>query len=221
MDGSVLFSLRLSLQVAAVATVLIVLVGTGMAYILASKNFRGREPLDILLTLPLVLPPTVTGYYLILFMGRNGLLGKYLFHWTGWSIMFTWYAAVLASFFVALPLMIKTMRAAIESVDTNLIKVSYTLGHGEFKTFLKVILPLSKKGMIAGAVLSFARAMGEFGATLMIAGNIPGRTATMPIAIYTSASSGDWSKANMMVIFFTLVSGAFLYIANQLTKKVL
>jgi molybdate transport system permease protein len=221
MDGSVLFALRLSLQVATVATLWVVLIGTLMAFILARKNFRGKEILDIFLTLPLVLPPTVTGYYLILFMGRNGLLGKHLFHWTGWSIMFTWYAAVLASFFVALPLMIKTMRAAIESVDRNLIKVSYSLGHGEVKTFLKVILPLSKKGMIAGAVLSFARAMGEFGATLMIAGNIPGKTATMPIAIYTSASSGDWSKANMMVIFFTLVSGVFLYIANQLTKKVL
>ena len=98
MDESVLFSLRLSLQVAIGATVLVVLVGTGMSFILARKNFRGKEILDIFLTLPLVLPPTVTGYYLILFMGRNGLLGKYLFHWTGWSIMFTWYAAVLASF---------------------------------------------------------------------------------------------------------------------------
>ena len=221
MDGSVLFSLRLSLQVATAATVLVVLIGTWMAFILARKNFRGKEILDIVLTLPLVLPPTVTGYYLVILMGRNGLVGKYLFHWTGWSIMFTWYAAVLASFFVALPLMIKTTRAAIESVDKNLIKVSYTLGHGEFKTFWNVILPLSKKGVIAGAVLSFARAMGEFGATLMIAGNIPGKTATMPIAIYTSASSGDWPKANIMVIFFTLVSGFFLYIANKLSKKVI
>jgi molybdate transport system permease protein len=221
MDGSILFSLRLSLQVATVATLLVVLIGTLMAFILARKYFKGKELLDILLTLPLVLPPTVTGYYLILFMGRNGLLGKYLFHWTGWSIMFTWYAAVLASFIVALPLMIKTTRAAIESVDQNLINVSYTLGHGELKTFFRVILPLSRKGMIAGAVLSFARAMGEFGATLMVAGNIPGKTTTMPIAIYTSASSGEWSKANMMVVFFTLVSGFFLYIANKLSKRVI
>jgi molybdate transport system permease protein len=219
MDESVLFSLRLSLQVAIAATGLVVLVGTGMSFILARKNFRGKEILDILLTLPLVLPPTVTGYYLILFMGRNGLLGKHLYHWTDWSIMFTWYAAVLASFVVALPLMIKTTRAAIESVDQNLVKVSYTLGRGELKTFFKVILPLSKKGMIAGAVLSFARAMGEFGATLMVAGNIPGKTATMPIAIYTAASSGDWAKANGMVVFFTLVSAAFLYIANKLGKR--
>jgi len=221
MDASILVPLRLSLQVAIAATVLVVLIGTLMSFLLARKAFKGKEILDIFLTLPLVLPPTVTGYYLILFMGRNGLLGKYLYHWTGWNIMFTWYAAVLASFIVALPLMIKTTRAAIESVDTNLIKVSYTLGHGEFKTFFKVILPLSKKGMIAGAVLSFARAMGEFGATLMVAGNIPGKTATMPIAIYTSASSGDWARANMIVIFFTLVSGFFLYIANKLSKKVI
>jgi molybdate transport system permease protein len=219
MDGSIFIPLRLSLQVALAATVLVVLIGTLMSFVLARKTFRGKELLDILLTLPLVLPPTVVGYYLILFMGRNGLLGKYLFHWTGWSIMFTWYAAVLASFIVALPLMIKTTRAAFESVDQNLIKVSYTLGRGELKTFFKVILPLSKKGMIAGAVLSFARAMGEFGATLMVAGNIPGKTATMPIAIYTSASSGDWAKANGMVLFFTLVSAAFLYIANRLSKR--
>jgi molybdate transport system permease protein len=219
MNESILFSLRLSLQVAAAATFMVIVFGTTMSFVLARKSFRGKDILDILLTLPLVLPPTVTGYYLILLMGRNGLLGKYLYLWTGWSIMFTWYAAVLASFIVALPLMIKTTRAAIESVDKNLIKVSYTLGHGEFKTFFKVILPLSRKGIIAGAVLSFARAMGEFGATLMVAGNIPGRTNTMPIAIYTSASSGDWSKANMMVVFFTLVSAAFLYIANRLSKR--
>ena len=219
MDGSIFIPMRLSLQVALAATVLVVVIGTLMSFILARKTFKGKELLDILLTLPLVLPPTVIGYYLILFMGRNGLLGKYLFHLTGWSIMFTWYAAVLASFIVALPLMIKTTRAAFESVDQNLIKVSYTLGHGEFRTFFKVILPLSKKGMIAGAVLSFARAMGEFGATLMVAGNIPGKTATMPIAIYTSASSGDWAKANGMVLFFTLVSAAFLYIANRLSKR--
>ncbi|MCX5901970.1 MAG: ABC transporter permease subunit, partial [Proteobacteria bacterium] len=140
-------------------------------------------------------------------------------NWTGFSIMFTWYAAVLASFVVALPLMIKTSRAAMESIDRNLISASYTLGHSEFETFLKIILPLSRKGIIAGTVLSFARAMGEFGATLMLAGNIPGKTDTMPLAIYTSASSGDWSKANVMVIFFTLISGSFLYIANRFTKR--
>ena len=219
MESTLLFSLRLSIQVALAATFLIVMVGVTVAYLLASKNFKGKEFIDILFTLPLVLPPTVTGYYLIMLLGRNGLIGRFVYDWTGWGIMFTWYAAVLASFVVALPLMIRTARAAIESVDKSLIDASLTLGHSEFETALRVVLPLAKKGMIAGTVLSFARAMGEFGATLMVAGNIPGKTNTMPLAIYTSASSGDWSKANVMVIFFSLLSGLFLYIANQFTKR--
>jgi len=214
MDNTILFSIRLSFQVALVATFFIILFGVSIAYLLARRNFRGKEILDIIMTLPLVLPPTVTGYYLILIFGRNGWIGKLIYQWTGWTIMFTWYAAVLASFVVAIPLMIKTARAAIESVDENLINASYTLGHSETETALKVILPLAKKGIAAGAILSFARAMGEFGATLMIAGNIPGKTNTMPISIYSFANSGDWNKAHIMVIFLTLLSGAVLYLVN-------
>lgn len=221
MDSSILFSLRLSLQVAAVATFFVVLLGISIAYLLSMKRFRGRNLLDVLFTLPLVLPPTVTGYYLIIVFGRNGFIGRFIYDITGWTIMFTWYAAVLASFVVALPLMIKTASAAIESVDRNMINASYTLGHSEFVTAFKVILPLSKRGLIAGAVLSFARAMGEFGATLMVAGNIPGKTDTMPLAIYTLAGSGDWSAANLMVIFLTLLSGVFLYAANKLSRRII
>jgi molybdate transport system permease protein len=221
MEGSILFSVRLSLQVAAVSTALIVLAGIPVAYFLARKDFRGKELIDVLFTLPLVLPPTVTGYYLIILFGRNGFIGRVIYEWTGWSIMFTWYAAVLASFIVALPLMIKTTRAAIESVDRNLINASYTLGHSEFNTALKVILPLAKRGIVAGTVLSFARAMGEFGATLMLAGNLPGRTDTMPIAIYSLAGSGEWSQAHLMVLLMTAMSGVFLYIANRYTKRII
>lgn len=221
MDSSALFSLRLSLQVASVATVFIIVAGVTVAYFLAMRNFKGKEFVDILFTLPLVLPPTVIGYYLIIIFGRNGAIGKLIYEWTGWTVMFTWYAAVIASFVVALPLMIKTTRAAIESVDKNLINASYTLGRSEFETAMKVILPLSKKGIIAGAVLSFARAMGEFGATLMIAGNIPGKTNTMPIEIYAITSSGEWSKANMMVVILTIMSGLFLYMANKLSRRVI
>ena len=219
MESSTLFSLRLSLQVASVATVFVVLIGTGIAYVLARKNFAGRELLDVLFTIPLVLPPTVTGYYLVVIFGRNGLIGKAVYDWTGFTIMFTWYAAALASFVVALPLMVKTTRAAIESVDRNLINAAYTLGHGEIETALRVILPLAGKGIIAGSVLSFARAMGEFGATLMLAGNIPGKTDTMPLAIYSLASSGEWTQAHTMVILLTIMSGLFLYIANIFTKR--
>lgn len=219
MDSSVLFSMRLSLQVAAVATAFVCVTGITVAYFLARKDFKGKELLDILFTLPLVLPPTVTGYYLIILFGRNGIVGKIIYQWTGWTIMFTWYAAVLASFVVALPLMIKTVRAAIESVDANLINASYTLGRTEFETAVRIILPLAKKGIIAGVVLSFARAMGEFGATLMLAGNIPGKTDTMPLAIYSIAGSGEWSRAHVMVLLLTILSGGFLYLANKYSRR--
>lgn len=219
MEKSIFFSLWLSVHVALTATVFVIIVGVFIAYFLAKKNFRGREFMDVLLTLPLVLPPTVTGYYLILLLGRNGFIGKPVYELTGWSIMFTWYAAAVASFVVALPLMIKSARAAIESVDVDLINASYTLGHSELKTAFRVILPMAQKGIIAGGVLSFARAIGEFGATLMLAGNIQGRTDTMPIAIYSAASSGEWDKANAMVILLTLFSGFFLYTSNRLGKR--
>ena len=220
-DSSVLFSLRLSLQVAVLATIFVVVAGIPVAYVLGRMRFRGKELLDLFFTLPLVLPPTVTGYYLIVIFGRNGLLGRPIYEWTGWSIMFTWWAAALASFVVALPLMIKTTRAAIESVDRNLIDASYTLGHSELETTLKIILPLSGKGITAGAVLSFARALGEFGATLMLAGNISGKTDTMPLAIYSAATSGEWSEANFMVILFTVLSGLFLYVANKFSRRII
>jgi molybdate transport system permease protein len=220
LDSATLFSLRLSLQVAGLATLLVLVSGIGMAYLLARKDFWGKELLDICLTLPLVLPPTVTGYYLIIWFGRNGVLGRFIYEWTGWTIMFTWQAAVLAAYVVSLPLMIKTARAALEAVDPNLINASYTLGHSEWRTAFRVVLPLAKKGIIAGTVLTFARALGEFGATLMLAGNIPGKTDTMPLAIYTLAGSGEWSRANFMVLFLTLISGQFLYVANRFSRRV-
>lgn len=213
-----LFAIRLSLQVAATATCLIVPVGIFLAYLLARGKFRGKELLDVLLTLPLVLPPTVTGYYLVVVLGRNGVIGSRIHALTGWDIMFTWQAAVLASFIVAMPLMVKTARAAFESVDRQLLDVSATLGHSELTTLLRVLLPLARKGLIAGASLAFARALGEFGATLMLAGNIPGKTSTAPLAIYNFASNGDWPAANGLVLLFTLISGLFLYIANRYSR---
>ncbi len=214
-----MFSICLSIQVAAIATFFVVLFGTGIAYLLAMKNFQGKTLLDIVCTLPLVLPPSVTGYYLIMLFGRNGVLGKPFYEWFGWNIMFTWQAAVLASFVVALPLMIRTTRASLETVDKELIKVSYTLGRSELETFFKISLPLAKRGIFAGTVLSFARAMGEFGATIMVAGNIPGRTDTMPIAIYSCAASGDWQKAHIMVAIFTVISAMFLLMANRFSRE--
>ncbi|MBC7712818.1 MAG: molybdate ABC transporter permease subunit [Rhizobacter sp.] len=212
-------SIILSLQVASIATILVAIVGLAIAYFLTTKKFPGKELVEVFFTLPLVLPPTVVGYYLIILFGRNGFLGKLIYNYTGWTIMFTWYAAILASFVVSLPLMIKASQAAIESVDKTMIDSSYMLGHSQFDTYLKVVFPLAKKGIIAGIVLSFARAIGEFGATLMVAGNIPGRTDTMPLAIYGYTATGDWKSAHIMVIILTLISGIFLYTANRFSKR--
>jgi molybdate transport system permease protein len=217
-DDAALSALALSVRVAALATGLVALVGIPAGFALARRAFPGRELIDALVTLPLVLPPTVTGYYLVLLLGRGGLIGSPLLRWTGWNVMFTWQAAVVASFVVALPFMIKTTRAAIEAVDRTLIDASRTLGHSGLWTALRVTLPLARRGIAAGGVLSFARAMGEFGATLMLAGNIPGRTSTMPLEIYGAVAGGEWGRAHALVLLFTGISALALYGANRLTR---
>src|SRR5436853_7335108 len=209
-------ALSLSIRVAVLATALDALVGIPLAYVLARRRFRGQTLVDLLVTLPLVLPPTVTGYYLIVLLGRRGWLGAPLYAATGWTIAFTWYAAVVAATVMALPLLVRTARAAIESVDRDLEKAAYTLGRSEWRTALEVTLPLARKGLLAGLVLAFARALGEFGATLMLAGNIPGRTQTVPLAIYTAAQTGETGEALWLVVMLTALSGAVLVAANRL-----
>jgi molybdate transport system permease protein len=210
--------LVLSLWVSVLATTIIAIFGTLIAYLLARKRFLGRTMLDAFTTLPMILPPTVTGYYLIILLGKNGIIGNYIYKLTGWSIMFTWQAAVIASTVVAIPIMIKSAKAAIESVDLEYEKAAFTLGKSEIETFFLVTLPLAKKGLIAGLVLSFARALGEFGATIMIAGNIPGKTSTMPLAIYRAFLSGDDQLATTLVIFLTVISIAVIYITIRISR---
>ncbi|MBF0298945.1 MAG: molybdate ABC transporter permease subunit [Oligoflexia bacterium] len=219
MNESILFPIRLTFQVAIVSTFLTAIFGIIIAYILATRNFKGKILLEIIITLPLILPPTVTGYYLILIFGRNGIIGNLIFKLTEWNIMFTWWACVLASFIVSLPLMVKTAEAAIKSLDKTMIDTSYTLGYSEIQTAIKIVLPLAKNGIIAGIVLSFARSMGEFGATLMLAGNIPGRTNTMPLAIYSLVSSGEWDKTHLLVLILTISSTLFLLLTYKLGKS--
>jgi molybdate transport system permease protein len=211
-------ALRISIQVVGIATLLIAIIGTAFAYLLAKRNFRGKELLDALLTMPMVLPPTVTGYYLIVLLGRRGLIGQPIYQATGWSITFTWMAAVAASTIIALPLMVKAARAAIESVDPQYEICSYTLGKSETETFFRIILPLASRGILAGIVLSFARAFGEFGATLMLAGNIPGRTQTMPLAIYEAVASGEDEKARWLALILTGISITVVYMTNRLSR---
>ncbi len=211
-------ALKLSLLVVSIATVVIALAGTAFAFLLAKREFRGKDVLDALLTLPMVLPPTVTGYYLIVLLGRRGVLGHVIYELTGWTVTFTWIAAVIASTVVALPLMIKSARAAIESVDPQYEIMSYTLGKSESETFFRITMPLASRGILAGIVLSFARAFGEFGATLMLAGNIPGRTQTMPLAIYEAVVSGEDEQARWLALILTGISVTVVYMTNRLSR---
>ena len=219
MSPETVSALALSLRVAVLATALNALVGVPLAYALARHRFRGRALVDLLVTLPLVLPPTVTGYYLIVLLGRRGWLGAPLYSLTGWTVAFTWYAAVIAATVMALPLLVRTARAAIEAVDRDLEKAAYTLGRSEWRTALEVTLPLARKGIVAGLVLAFARALGEFGATLMLAGNIPGKTQTVPLAIYTAVSTGEQGAALVLVAILTGLSCVVLVAASRLGAR--
>jgi molybdate transport system permease protein len=219
MSADTFSALTLSLRVAVLATAINAAVGIPLAYALARRRFRGKAVLDLLVTLPLVLPPTVTGYYLIVLLGRRGWLGAPLYQATGWTVAFTWYAAVIAATVMALPLLVRTARAAIESVDRDLEKAAYTLGRSEWRTALEVTLPLARNGILAGLVLAFARALGEFGATLMLAGNIPGRTTTVPLAIYTAVQTGESGAALALVGILTALSCVVLIAAGRLGAR--
>jgi molybdate transport system permease protein len=202
----------LSLQVTAVASVIIFVVGLALALLLA----RFRFPLKILvetgIMLPLVLPPSVIGYYLLLAFGR----GSPLFEWFNIRILFTWQAAVAASVVVGLPLMVQSSRAALANVDPLLENAARTLGAGEVRIFWRITLPLARRGIMAGIILGSARALGEFGATLMITGNIPGRTQTLPVAIYDAVQAQRYADAHLMVLVMTVLAFAGLILARQL-----
>jgi molybdate transport system permease protein len=212
-------SLKLSLLVVSCATIIIGIVGLICAFFLSKYEFRGKELLDAILTMPLVLPPTVTGYYLIVLLGRRGILGSYIYDWTDWTLTFTWQGAVVAAVVVSLPLMIKSARASIESVNPDYEIASYTLGKNRLETFWRITLPLAKRGIFAGLILSFARALGEFGATLMIAGNISGKTQTMPLAIYEAVAAGDDRQAQILALILTAISITAIYLTNKISRS--
>lgn len=219
MTATILSALKISLVVASTATLMIAVVGLFFAYLLARVEFRGKHLLDALITIPMVLPPTVVGYYLVILFGREGWIGGPLYELTGWSFVFTWQGAAIAAFVVALPLMVRVSRSAMESVDEDLIKISYSLGKSKKETFFRVILPLARGGIMAGIILAFARALGEFGATLMIAGNIPGRTGTLSLSIYSAFQTGDDALAKTLALILTAISGTVIYLAGKWTKS--
>ena len=212
-------ALRLSLKVATWATALDLLLGVALGYLLARKRFPGRELLDAIMTLPMVMPPTVLGYYLLVLIGRNGWLGSWLQKSFGINLIFTWQAAVIASAVVAFPLVLKGARAAFESVDQQLEQAARVLGVSGFGIFLRVTLPLAWRGVLGGTLLAFARAMGEFGATLMVAGSIPGKTQTLSIAVYEAVQAGQDDHANLLVIITSVTCIVVLVLANKLTPN--
>jgi molybdate transport system permease protein len=211
--------LLLTLKIAAISTLFVAVLGLLIAYLLAKKEFKGKRLADVLLTLPIVLPPTVTGYILVLLLGKNGILGSSFFKITGVGILFTWQAAAIAAFVVSLPLMVKTASSAIEAVDRNIEEAACILGRSELETALFITFPLAKKGIIAGCVLSFARAVGEFGATLMVAGNIPGKTSTMSLSIYGAYQVGNNELANLLVLILTVISLTTIAATSKLGEQ--
>jgi len=213
------FPLILSLRVALIATSIVVVLGVALGWLLARKRFFGREFLDAAVTLPLVLPPTVLGYYLLVLLGRRSPVGRAIENITGQSFVFTWRGAVIAAGVGALPLMVKTSRAAIASVDINLEDAARTLGQSEWRVFRRVTLPLASRGIVAAAMLAFARALGDFGATLMVAGNIPGRTQTAAIAIFDASQAGRDNYALVLVLILSVVTLLLVYVTNKLTSS--
>jgi molybdate transport system permease protein len=210
--------LWLTLKVATLATALALAAGVGVGWLLARKRFWGREWLDALASLPLVMPPTVLGYYLIVVLGRNGWLGHWLHAKLGVTLMFTWQGAVIAAAVSALPLVLKSARAAIEGVDTRLEQAARVLGAAEIAVAWTVTLPLALRGIVAGTLLAYARAMGEYGATLMIAGDIPGRTQTLSMAVFDAVQMGDDRLANTLVFLISAACVLILVGAGQLLK---
>jgi molybdate transport system permease protein len=208
-------ALRLSAQVTAVATVLIVVIGLPLGRLLARRSFPGKSVLDALILLPLVLPPSVVGYYLLVGMGdMNPLVAA-----SGWNLLFTWQAAAVASTLVGLPLMVQATRAALESVDPVLEQAARVCGASEVEVFFRITLPLAGRGVVAGIILGAARAFGEFGATLMVAGSIPGRTQTLPLAIYDAVQAGRMGDAHTLVLLTSVLAFISIWVVRRMETQ--
>jgi molybdate transport system permease protein len=210
--------LLISLQVASWVTVLILPPGILLGFLLARGDFRGKSLIETLASLPLVLPPTAVGYLLLRALGRHGPLGEKALGFD-LGLLFTWRGAVLASFVMALPLVVRTARVAFEEVDARLEGIARTLGLGRVRTFVEITLPLARRGLLAAAVLGFSRALGEFGATVIVAGNIPGRTQTLALAIFTDLQTGHDREAMVLVAVTVVLAFAAVWTVEILLRR--
>jgi molybdate transport system permease protein len=212
------FPVYLSVKVAALATLLALMVGLPIAWLLARRRPPGTELWATMLLLPMVLPPTVLGYYLLLLIGRRSAVGRWLEGQWGITLVFTWQAAVLAAALVALPLVTRAAQVALEGVDRELEDAARTAGGSEWRVFLAVTLPLAWPGVLSGTLLAFARAMGEFGATLMVAGNIPGETQTLSIAIYDAMQAGNDAQAHALALLISVLTVGLLLLVSRVGR---
>lgn len=209
----------LSIKVAFLSSVCVFLLSLPIAYVLRNRDFIGKAALEACLTLPLVLPPVVTGFLLLLLVGKQGPVGWFLEKYFDTQIMFTQTAAILAGTIVAFPLMYQSAKTALQNIDTNLEDAARTLGANGWRVFWTITLPLGWQGFVSGIVLSFSRALGEFGATIMIAGNIPGKTQTIPLAIYFASESDDLTQAGIYVLIISMLTFCLIWALNSWSKK--
>lgn len=209
----------ISLKTASLAIAITFLLGIAAAKgVSIVKNTAGRMVLDVILTLPLVLPPTVAGFYLLYIWGVNRPLGKFLLEFFGIKVPFSWEATVIAAVVISFPLMYRSARGAFEQVPSNLLDAARTLGMSEGQIFWKILLPNARPGLVSGGVLAFARGLGEFGATAMIAGNISGRTRTLPLAVYSEVAAGNMDKAYQYVLILVVISFITVLLINYFTE---
>lgn len=208
----------LSIKVAFMSLIFVLIFGVSSAYVMRRWEFAGKAAVEALFVLPLVLPPVVTGFLLLLLIGKQGPIGRFLAEYLHTQIIFTPYAAILAGTVVAFPLMYQSTKAAFGNIDANLEDAARTLGASEWRVFLTVTLPLAWTGIAAGMVLSFARALGEFGATIMVAGNIPGKTQTIPLAIYFASEANDLTTAGAYVLVISALTFLMIYGLNLWAK---
>lgn len=214
-----LFPLFLSLKIASISTIIAILAGVPIAFLLSRKKGKIWDFLDTLVNMPVVMPPTVLGYYLLILLGRRSFIGKFLEDKFDITIVFTQTGAVIAALIVSLPYIIKTSKSAFVTINQDYINAAKIMGVSELKIFLKIILPLSSYGVIAGITMGFVRALGDFGTTLMISGSIPDKTLTMPIAIYNSMQEGNSVMTNTLVMIMTITAVLILFILNTLERK--
>ena len=212
-------AILLSLKVTLIAVFVTFFIGTALAYIFHKKNFKFKDIIETLIVLPMSLTPTVIGYILLVLIGRRGLIGKYFYEWFGWNIVFSWKAACLVAVVVTIPLMYQNAKLGFDNVQKEIKEAAKVDGAESFQIFRYIIFPMASKGILAGILLSCIRAMGEFGATLIVAGNIPGQTQTIPLLIYFSIESGEIKKANILIIIIVIFSFILVMVINRLIEK--